>query len=934
MSGVGSSGRDGVSGSTSGSSVGSGVGGGGGGGGVGKVIRPLDAIFRPKNVAVIGATENLGSVGRTVLWNLISSPFGGTVFPVNPKRPSILGIKAYKSIAEVPEKVDLAVITTPAASVPEIIRQCVDAGVRGAIVISAGFKELGAPGIELERQLTVEAARSGMRLIGPNCLGLQNPLIGLNATFAAGIAKPGSIAFLSQSGALMTAILDWSWREHVGFSSFVSLGSMLDIGFGDLIDYLGDDPATKAILIYMESIGDARSFLSAAREVAMNKPIIIIKAGRTAAAAQAAASHTGSMTGSDDVLEAAFRRVGVLRVNNIAELFDMVEVLANQPRPKGPNLTILTNAGGPGVLATDSLILGGGELTKLSTQTMTDLNTLLPPQWSHHNPVDILGDAPPERYAKSLELAAKDPNSDGMLVILTPQDMTDPTRSAEALKALSKIEGKPVLASWMGGSSVRAGEEILNDAGIPTFAYPDAAAQAFNYMWQYSKSIKNLYQTPKATGDDVFNAERIQKVQAILAGALKENRTVLTEVESKHVLAAYKLPVTPTEVATTAEQAVSLAGQMGYPVVLKIYSMTITHKTDVGGVILNLQDAAAVTTAFNKIKNAVTEKVGAQHFQGCTVQPMVKLRDAYELILGMSVDPQFGPVLLFGAGGQLVELFKDRSLGLPPLNTTLARHMMERTKILKALKGIRGRDPINVEEIEAMLVRFSYLVIEQPRIKEIDINPLMVSPDQIVSLDARVILHDPSVADADLPRPAIRPYPVQYVKDIQIKGSQTISLRPISPEDEPGMIKFHQALSVQTVRNRYFMVMKLEQRIAHERLVRICMNDYDREIALVAECHHLNGEREIVGVGRLSKSRLGISSAEAAVIVSDEWQNKGIGTALLQNLIQIAKQEKIQQITAVALPDNTEVHHVFEKKCGFGSQTKPGAETVAFELNL
>lgn len=895
--------------------------------------RPLDPIFHPKNVAVIGATENPGSVGRTVLWNLISSPFGGTVFPVNPKRPSILGIRAYKSVAEVPEKVDLAVICTPAATVPGLIGQCADAGIPGAIVISAGFKELGAPGIELERQITEQAKRNGMRLIGPNCLGVQNPLIGLNATFAAGIAKPGSIAFLSQSGALMTAILDFSFREQIGFSSFVSLGSMLDVGFGDLIDYLGDDPKTKAILIYMESIGDARRFLSAAREVALSKPIIVIKAGRTAAAAAAAASHTGSMTGSDDVLDAAFRRAGVLRVNNIAELFDMVEVLANQPRPKGPHLTVLTNAGGPGVLACDALILGGGELTKLSDKTKADLNGLLPPQWSHNNPVDILGDASPDRYAKSLELAAKDENADGMLVILTPQDMTDPTQSAEALKGLAKIEGKPVLASWMGGVAVRAGEEILNRAGIPTFAYPDAAAQAFNYMWQYAKSLKNLYQTPKPAGDDMFDAKRQQAVQKILAGAMKENRTVLTEVESKHVLAAYNLPVTPTEIATTPEQAVALASRMGYPVVLKIYSMTITHKTDVGGVQLNLQTADAVTTAFNKIKQSVTEKVGAQHFQGCTVQPMIKLRDAYELILGMSVDPQFGPVLLFGAGGQLVELFKDRALGLPPLNTTLARHMMERTKILKALKGIRGRDPINVEEIEAMLVRFSYLVIEQPRIKEIDINPLMASPDKIVSLDARVILHDASVLDEKLPKPAIRPYPTQYVKEIKTKDGQTLILRPITPEDEPLMVKFHQALSVQTVRNRYFMVMKLEQRIAHDRLVRICMNDYDRELALVAERRDEHGEREIVGVGRLSKLR-GTCEAEGAVVVADPWQNKGIGTSLLQSLVRIAREEKVTRSTAVALPDNTEVHHLFEHKCGFRTTTKPGADTVKFELKL
>ncbi len=894
--------------------------------------RPLDPIFNARSVAVIGATENPGAVGRTVLWNLISSPFGGTVYPVNPKRPSVLGIKAYKNLKDIPEKVDLGVICTPAATVPALVQDAVDAGVKALVIISAGFKELGAPGIALEKQVKEIAAKGNIRIIGPNCLGIQNPLIGLNASFAKGIAMPGSLAILSQSGALACAILDWALREKVGFSSFVSLGSMLDVGFGDLIDYYGDDPRTKAILIYMESIGDARSFLSAAREVALSKPIIVIKAGRTAAAAAAAASHTGSMTGSDDVLDAAFRRVGVLRVNNIAELFDMAEVLATQPPPKGPHLTMVTNAGGPGVLACDSLILGGGELTKLSAKTMEELNAMCPPQWSHNNPVDILGDAPPERYAKALEISARDENADGMMVILTPQDMTDATLTAQALTKLQKVEGKPVIASWMGGAAVRAGEEILAAAGIPSFAYPDAAAQAFNYMWQYSKNLKDLNQTPKAISAGTFDAARKAKVEKILAGALKDGRTILTEVESKQVLAEYGLPITPTVIATTAQEAADAAQKMGYPVVLKIYSLTITHKTDVGGVVLNLQNADAVKSAFEQIKKSVTEKAGAQHFQGVTVQPMIKLKDAYEIILGMSVDHQFGPVLLYGSGGQLVELYKDRALGLPPLNTTLAHHMMDQVKITKALKGIRGRAACDVEEVERLLVRFSELVMEQPRIKELDINPLMVSPDKIVALDARVVLHPASVADADLPKPAIRPYPTQYVQATSTKSGENYSLRPISPEDEPLMVKFHQALSTQTVRNRYFMVMKLDQRIAHERLVRVCMNDYDREIALVAEVVK-NGEREIVGVGRLSKMR-GTSQAEAAVVVSDDWQNKGIGTKLLNEVIRIAKEEKLTRITAQALAENNEVQHIFEKKLGFVTKRTPGEPTVSFELTL
>src|ERR1035437_3106283 len=458
--------------------------------------QPLDVFFSPKTVAVIGATENPGTVGRTVLWNLVTSPFGGTVYPVNPKRPSVLGVKAYPSVSDIPESVDLAVIIAPPASIPGLIKECGENGVQGAIVISAGFKEIAPEGAELERQLLVEAQKANIRIIGPNCLGVMSPLSGMNATFATTVARPGSVGFISQSGALCTAVLDWSLKAMVGFSAFISVGSMVDVGWGGPIYYLGNDPKTKSIVIYMEAIGHAGSFLSAAREVALTKPIIIIKPGRSAAAAKAAASHPGSLTGSDEVLEAAFRRSGVLRVGSIADLFYMAEVLSKQPTPKGPRLTIVTNAGGPGVLATDALIMGGGELSELTPATMEAYNAVLPATWSHNNPVDIIGDASPERYAKALEIAAKDPNSDGMLVILTPQAMTDPTRNAETLKPLAKQEGKPLLASWMGGVDVAAGEEILNRANIPTFPYPDTAARVFNYMWQYADNLKALYETP------------------------------------------------------------------------------------------------------------------------------------------------------------------------------------------------------------------------------------------------------------------------------------------------------------------------------------------------------------------------------------------------------------------------------------------------------
>src|SRR5215211_5577219 len=792
--------------------------------------QPLDAIFDPDTVAVVGASDRPGSVGRTIMWNLISNPFGGTVYPVNARRQNVLGIKAYPSVSEIPERVDLAVIAAPAPTVPGIIRECVDSGVRGAIIISAGFRETGPEGAELERQVLEEARRGRMRIIGPNCLGVMNPATGLNATFAGAMARPGSVGFLSQSGALMTAILDRSFMENLGFSAFVSVGSMMDVGWGDLIYYLGDDRKTESIVIYMESVGDARSFLSAAREVALTKPIIVIKAGRTAAASHAAASHTGSLTGSDEVLDAAFERSGVLRVETIADLFDMAETLGKQPRPRGPRLTILTNAGGPAVLATDALIAGGGELAEISPETMEELNGLLPGPWSHGNPIDILGDADPERYAKALQTASKDPESDGLLVVLTPQDMTEPTETAEHLAPYAHDTGKPVLASWMGGAGVAAGTSVLNGAGIPTFDYPDDAARVFTNMWRYSYNLRGIYETPElATEDGSIDRERAER---IVTGAHESGRTILTEFESKELLAAYGIPTVETRVARDAEEAVELDEYFGYPVVLKLNSQTITHKTDVGGVRLNLQSAEEVRRAYEELERSISENYSPEDFAGATVQPMVSLQ-GYELIIGSSLDAQFGPVLLFGSGGQLVEVYRDRALALPPLTTTLARRTMEQTRIFEALKGVRGRPPVDVAALEKLFVRFSQLVVEQPWIGELDINPLLASPERLIALDARVVLHDPEVEE--LPRPAIRPYPRQYVWTEEIRDGTPVFIRPIRPEDEPLMVEFHASLSPQSVYMRYFHMMGLDQRTAHERLTRICFIDYDREMALVAE---------------------------------------------------------------------------------------------------
>ena len=883
--------------------------------------RSLEPIFKPQNVAVIGASEKQNSVGRTLLSNLISSPFGGTVFPVNLKRTSVLGIKAYPSLRAVPAQVDLAVIATPAHTVPAVITECVETGVQGAIIISAGFKERGPEGIALENEVLDIARKGKMRLIGPNCLGVMHPPSGFNATFASDIANAGSVGFISQSGALCTSILDWSFRENVGFSSFISIGSMLDIGWGDLIYYLGDDPATRSIVIYMESIGDARSFMSAAREVALTKPIIVIKAGRTEAAAMAASSHTGSMTGSDEVLDAAFRRCGVLRVEQISDLFSMAEVLSKQPPSKGPRLTIVTNAGGPGVLATDALLTSGGELATLSEDTMRGLNGVLPEHWSHGNPIDLIGDASPERYTDSLDIMKQEKETDGLLVVLSPQSMTHPTETAIQLSHIVRDYKKPVLASWMGGTSVSEGLQLLNNAGIPTFRYPDTAARMFAYMWQHEYRLSALYETP---GMSIAPGETVPEPDiavSIIETARTAGRTLLNEFESKQLLSAYGIPTVPTYLAVTVEEAVAKAEEIGYPVVIKIHSNTITHKMDVGGVKLHLADADAVRTAYQTMQDQVRVLKGEGHFLGVTVQPMEKL-DGYEVILGSSTDPQFGPVMLFGTGGSLVEVYKDRALGLPPLNTTLAKRMMERTKIYTALQGVRGRSPVDLDALERLMVRFSQLVVEHPWIKEIEMNPLLASSERLLALDARVVLHPADMSPDALPRTAIRPYPNQYVDAWTLRDGKPVTFRPIRPEDEPLMVELHSALSEESVYFRYLQSLSFEQRTKHNRLARLSFIDYDRDMALVVEGTSKDSgagdgspAQQILAIGRLSRL-IDSSEAELSLVVRDAYQRQGIGTELVKRLIDIGRKEGLTHVFAETLPQNEGMKHVF-KKLGF-----------------
>ncbi|RIK75820.1 acetyl CoA synthetase subunit alpha [candidate division KSB1 bacterium] len=782
----------------------------------------LDAIFSPQRIAVIGATERAGSVGQAVLANLMNNHFGGTVFPINPNRESVLGLTAYPRVTQAPGPIDLAIIATPAPTVTGLVGDCAAAGVRAAIILSADFQRRTDDATALEQEVLAQARRGSMRIIGPNSVGVMRPHTKLNATYARAMAQPGHVGFISQSGALGAAILDWSMRVQAGFSAFISVGAMLDVGWGDLIYYLGDDPRTKSIILYMETIGDAASFLSAAREVALTKPIIVLKA-RHAPAASFANAQVADSSNSEEVFDAAIRRCGVLRVNTIAELFYMAEVLDKQPRPKGPALTILTNAGGPGLLAADAVQANGGKLAPLSAEAKEQLDQLLPANWSHGNPIDILGDAEPERYAQAMTIAAKDVHSNGLLVILTPLALADPTLTAELIIAKAQALNAPVLASWMGGTDVAAGQALLNRAGIPVFLFPDTAARMFAYMWQYTENLRGLYETPMLPAD--------------FAEASIENRIQLTETEARNLLAAYGIPVLSPEIEA----------------------------------------------------------------QG------------YELFAGSSINPQFGPVLAFGAGGKLGEAIHDRSFALPPLTTTLARRMMEKTRIYPALRAKHELAPADFAALEQMLVRLSWLVVEQRWIKAIDCSSVIISKETLSVRAARVKLHETTLPEEHLPKPAIRPYPRQYVTTWTLRNGAPVTIRPIRPEDEPLMVQFHQKLSERTVYLRYFHLITLNQRIAHERLTRICFIDYDREMVLVVERTPAAGaEREIIGVGRLSKSH-GANEAEFAALVSDTYQGQGLGSALMRRLIDIGRAEKFDRISADILPDNDGMQRVCKK---------------------
>jgi acetyltransferase len=879
----------------------------------------LDPLFKPRSVAVVGASGTPGSVGSILIRNLIENPFGGVVYPVNPKRHAVHGVRCYADLAAVPETVDLAVIATPAAGVPDVIRQCADRGVPAAIIISAGFAELGPQGKALEAR-TREAARGKLRIIGPNCLGVIHPPHRLNASFASGPVLPGRVALLSQSGAICTSILDWTAEKRVGFSAFVSVGSMLDVDFADLIDYFADDEATRSIVLYMESIGDVRKFLSAARSVSRTKQVIVVKAGRHEAGARAAASHTGALAGADAVFDAAFRRAGVLRVATIPELFDMSEILALQPPPKGPALAVVTNAGGPGVMATDALMLAGGQLAALAPATVAALDAALPPFWSHANPVDVLGDATPERYRLAVEACIKDPAAQGVLILLTPQAMTDPTATARAVASVSHDAGKPILACWMGGTSVRPGRDVLAEAGVPTFDAPEPAIGAFLHMVEYRRNQELLHEAPQALPGDW--RPDAATVRAVFARARASGRTLLTEAEAKEALAAYGLPVTPAIVCRDAASAVAAASRIGYPVVLKLLSTTLTHKSDVGGVQLNLADEAAVRTAFSAIRDNVTRLSKAEAFEGVTVQPMVRER-GLELIVGSSIDRQFGPVILFGAGGVLVEILQDRALALPPLNRTLARRLMERTKIYPALKGVRGQRPADLEGLETLLVRFSQFLVDFPEVAEVDMNPLLATPERPLALDARVLL---APADAVPPRLAVHPYPNQYTAPFTLRDGTSVIVRALSPEDEPLITAMHGRHSEHTIRMRYFSLVKT---LSRDSLIRLCHLDYDREMALAAVA--ADGSK-MLGVSRYYL-RPETGEAEFALVVNDAYHRQGLGRHLMERLITVARERGVRKLTGLVLAENAPMLELV-KSLGFREPepAKDGVERVSLCL--
>ncbi len=867
-------------------------------------VRNLEYLFRPKSIAVIGASNRPQRVGTVLMRNLLEAGFSGPIMPVNPKHDSIAGVLAYPDVASLPLTPDLAVICTPAPTVPGLIDELGQRGTRAAIVITAG---LGAhedeEGVSLQQRLRERAREHGMRLIGPNCLGLLVPGSGLNASFSHVRAAPGQIGFISQSGALATSVLDWAASKNIGFSHFVSLGDALDVDFGDALDYLAGDPGTHAILLYIESIHERRTFMSAARAAARIKPVVVIKAGRVAEGAKAAASHTGALAGADNVYDAAISRAGMLRVYTFHELFAAVETLARPSlrRQQGERLAIMTNGGGPGVMAVDRLIDIGGTLAELDEATIAKLDAVLPSNWSRSNPIDIIGDAPGSRYAAALEILLLAKEVDSVLVMHAPTAIASSTVGAQAvLDTLEKMKGKHgkyVLTNWMGENAVVEARDLFSAADIPTYRTPEGAVGAFMHIVNYRRNQELLTQTPPTAPEEFKPATATARL--VIESALAAGRSMLGEAEAKAVFSSYTIPVVETHVVADPASAAATAQRMGFPVALKVLSDQISHKSDVGGVVLDLDSADAVSSAAKGILGRVAEAFPDVPTPGFTVQKMARMKGAQELIIGATTDPIFGPVLLFGQGGTAVEVIADRAVALPPLNMSLARELITRTRIYKLLEGYRDTPAADLDAICLTLIKVAQLMIDLPEIVELDINPLFAGPEGVLALDARI-----SVAPAECSGPerlAIRPYPEDLEEHFKLKDGRDVLLRPIRPEDETAHYTFLDKLSPQDIYYRFFGV--VSSRMSHREMARLTQIDYDREMAFIATAKGERGEQETLGVVR-TLTDPDNTVAEYAIIARSDLKGQGLGRKLMQKMIDYCRARGTPEIIGQILPDN------------------------------
>ena len=855
----------------------------------------LDNIFKPKSVAVIGATDRPKTVGRALVNNLIEGGFEGVIYPVNPKKKEVLGLEAYPSLSDIGKPVDMAVISTPIATVPDIMEECARLGIGGAIIISAGGKEVGPEGEAIEARIAEIAHAGKVRVVGPNCLGVISLASKLNASFGPTMPLPGNLAFISQSGAVCTAVLDYALKEKVGFSYFISIGSMLDVDYGDLIDYLGNDPNVSSILLYVEMVNNHRKFMSAARAVSRVKPIVVLKSGRSAAGAKAAQSHTGSLAGEDAVYDAAFKRAGIVRVDTLGDMFGCSELMSKVNLPKGPNLAIITNAGGPGVMTADYLAGFGIDPAPLSKETLDKISAVSPYFWSKNNPIDLTGAATPDTFKQVIQICKEANEFDAALFMTPPQAMFSAEDFARMLAAELKLDDFPFFAVWLGGQEMEAGKRIMNEAGVPTYLTPEEAIRAFHYMYMYGRNLKALQEVPRETAGELLVDRGV--AAEIIHNVLSNGRSLLTEDESKRVMVAYGIPVNETVVATTAEEAVRLARKMGYPVASKVHSLTLTHKSDAGGVRLDLRNADEVIDAFEGIEASVKAFDPGADFGGVTVQKMIAEK-GHEVIIGSKMDPDFGPVILFGEGGIMTEVYKDRAIGLPPLNRALARRMIEETKVYKILKGYRNIPPANLDLLEEVLIRLSMLVTDFPEIVELDVNPLLLTPRNAFALDARIV-----VQKARKPAPlhlAISPYPAEYEITAKTKSGRELFIRPIRPEDAPLMLDLFDKMSEKSRFNRFLRHVPV---LPRDILVRFTQIDYDRDLALVAL--DLSGEKPVmVGVTRLEGDPDGIE-AEMAVVVGDPWHGQGVGELLMKLGIRAASRRGLKKAWGIVLPENT-----------------------------